>query len=108
LVQLPSNKNEEIIKELDALTNSNIKATWTQAEAPKAPKTTGEDESMEETPSKNVAPENDTNAVPSDQTTTVIDPNIKEKEEDANVQLTGDDLRISRLSDEELGKEALP
>ena len=32
---------------------------------------------------------------------------IKETEKNAVVQLTGEDLRISRLSGEELGKESL-
>ena len=36
-----------------------------------------------------------------------MDPSIKETEENAVVQLTGEDLRISRLSEEELGKESL-
>ena len=36
-----------------------------------------------------------------------MDPTIKETEENAVVQLTGEDLQISRLSEEELGKESL-
>ena len=56
---------------------------------------------ISETNSKKIAPVNDTKKITKDQAS------IKETEENAVVQLTGEDLRISRLSEEELGNEAL-
>ena len=62
-------------------------------------KTTTEDESLQETPSKNIAPEKNTNKVHGGRTTT--------EEEVANVQLSDEDLRIRLLSDDELSKEVV-
>ncbi len=77
-----------------------VKATSARAEQPKnVLKTTTENESFQETPSKNIAPEKKSNEVHGDKTTT--------EEEVANVQLSDEDLRISLLSDDELNKEVV-
>ena len=83
------------------------KETSTREEPPNSLKKTGEDKYTEETNSKKIAPVNDTKKVTKDQAITDIDPCIKETEENAVVKRTGEDLRISRLSEEELGKEGL-
>jgi len=127
--ELPSEKNEKkLLNELDALeaiqestlvnaTSTLVNATSTRAQPPKEPSTqaqppnslkkTGEDEFEEDTNSKTIAPIVDTIYVTKDKAITDMDPTIKETEENAVVQLTGEDLRISRLSEEELGKESL-
>ena len=127
--ELPSEKNEKkLLYELDALeaiqestlvnaTSTLVNATSTRAQPPKEPSTqaqppnslkkTGEDEFEEETNSKTIAPVVDTIYVTKDKAITEKDPTIEETEENAVVQLTGEDLRISRLSEEELGNEAL-
>jgi hypothetical protein len=120
--ELPSEKNEiKLLEELDALDalqeSTLVNATSTRAQPPKEPSTraqqpnslkkTGEDEFEKETNSKTIAPVVDTIYVAKDKAITDMDPSIKETEENAVVQLTGEDLRISRLSEEELGNEAL-
>jgi hypothetical protein len=120
--ELPSEKNEKkLLDELDALdqlqesTLVNATSTWAQppkepsnqAQPPNSLEKTGEDEFEKETNSKTIAPVVDTIYVAKDKTITDMVSTIKETEENAVVQLTGEDLRISRLSEEELGKESL-
>ena len=129
--ELPSEKNEQkLLKDLNALDtlqesimqNSGepstlVNATSTRAQPPKEPSTraqppnslkkTGENEFEKVTNSKTIAPVVDTINVTKDEAITEMDPTIEETEENAVVQLTGEDLRISRLSEEELGNEAL-
>ena len=120
--ELPSEKNEKkLLDELDALDqlqeSTLVNATSTRAQPPKEPsnqaqppnslKKTGEDEFEKETNSKTIAPVVDTIYVAKDKTITDMVSTIKETEKNAVVQLTGEDLRISRLSEEELGKESL-
>ena len=76
-------------------------------EPPNPLEKTGEDEFEKETNSKTIAPVDDTIKVTKDRAINDMDPTIKETEENAIVQLTSEDLRISRLSGEELGKESL-
>jgi len=120
--ELPSEKNEiKLLEELDALDalqeSTLVNATSTRVQPPKQPsnqaqppnslKKTGEDEFEIETNSKTIAPVVDTIYVAKDKTITDMVSTIKETEKNAVVQLTGEDLRISRLSEEELGKESL-
>ena len=120
--ELPSEKNEKkLLNELDALDalqeSTLVNATSTRAQPPKEPSTraqppnslkkTGENEFEKVTNSKTIAPVVDTINVTKDKAITDMDPSIKETEENAVVQLTSEDLRISRLSEEELGKESL-
>jgi len=90
---LTDTRNENRENEFDKGEDLNNSATIsTNMEEPEDLKTTSEDEWKEETPSKDIAPGNDTNEVPSDQcgTTTDITPTITNKEQVSNVQLTGD------------------
>jgi hypothetical protein len=75
-------------------------ATSARAEQPKnILKTTTDNESITKTPSKHIEPEQKSDNVQGDKTTTEV--------EVANVQLSNEDLRISLLSDDELNKEVV-
>jgi hypothetical protein len=131
-IKLPSINNEEVIKQIIQITEEQESIgtlpstqtvppgptstpvvatsnqaepkneTSTRAEPPNSLKKTGEDEYTEETNSKQIAPVNDTEKNTKDQAIADRDPSNKETEE-----ITDEDLRISRLSEEELGKEGL-